>query len=191
MENLLEENKVKSLKKAMINNVNQVMLEYIHDVFLSPNNTGYSDSEISKVALKMFKLDTTTFASIAGGIFFKTKIEIENGATHLDDVSTNNFYIEFNEKFTEPSDWDGIDTDSNNPENLIRDSMSRVKSVSLDYGHFLAIKYLMGDWAEENFDGGLKEVDDKISLAIRNFCEQSMTRFQEISLQAMAEVAKK
>ena len=34
MENLLEENIVKSLKKSMINDVNQVMLEYIHDVFL-------------------------------------------------------------------------------------------------------------------------------------------------------------
>ena len=33
MENLLEENIVKSLKKSMINDVNQVMLEYIHDVF--------------------------------------------------------------------------------------------------------------------------------------------------------------
>ena len=159
--------------------------------FLSPNNTGYSDSEISEVTLKMFKLDTTTFARIAGSLFFKAKIEIENGGTPLDDTSTTNFYIEFNEKFSEESDWDEIDTDSNNPEDLMRESMDRVSSTSRSYGHFLAIRHLTGTWAEENFDGGLKEVDNKISLAIRSFCEQSMTRFQEISLQAMAEVAKK
>ena len=191
MENLLEGNIVKSLKKSMISDVNKVMLEYIFNVFLSPNNTEYSDSEVSKVMLKMFKLDTTTFARIAGGLFFKAKIEIENGGTPLDDTSTTNFYIEFDEKFSEASDWDEIDTDSSNIEDLMRDSMDRVSRVSLDYGHFLAIKYLTGDWAEENFDGGLKEVDNKISQAIRNFCEQNMTRFQEISLQAMTEVAKK
>jgi len=190
MEDLLEDDKVKSLKKLMINDVNIAMLEHISDVWLSPNKTGYSDSDISELTLKMFKLDTTMFASVAGGLFFKTKIEIENGGTHLDDASTSKFYIEFNKKFSEASDWDGIDTDSNNPEDLIRDSMARVSSVSRDYGHFLAIKYLTGDWAEENFDGGLKEVDNKISQAKRNFCEQSIARFQEISLLAMIEVAK-
>ena len=160
MENILEGNIVKSLKKSMISDVNKVMLEYIFNVFLSPNNTEYSDSEVSKVMLKMFKLDTTTFARIAVGLFFKAKIEIENGGTPLDDTSTTNFYIEFDEKFSEASDWDEIDTDSSNIEDLMRDSMDRVSRASLDYGHFLAIKYLPGDWAEENFDGELKEDDN-------------------------------
>ena len=191
MENLLEDGTVKTLKKLMISDVNKVMLEYIHDVFLSPNNTEYSDSEVSEVVLKMFKLDSTTFARIAGSLFFKSKIEIENGGTPLDDASTTNFYIEFNEKFSEASDWDGIDTDSNNIEDLMRDSIDRVNHVSRDYGHFLSIKHLTGAWVEENFDGGLKEADNKISLAIRSFCKQNITRFQEISLQAIAEEAKK